>query len=243
MNTNMKNIIDKTWKFAAGGSTVLAYQAWWERIKNAESNTVMRETLDGIRDDLQEVKQTVHNISNVEKKNELLEHVKAAKENLTTMNEKAMKFYEMVDKGTIRNNKETLSDFKEDLRNGLQNISESVEKLNKGVKNLFNSDNTLSNVINDFKAYLSTLSTTDLCILMNITTSLFILACLLSIIFAVYGNVFIEKFNLEKRFPKLSGLIKWRVKLQHMTIIVNSILIIIGLILLIYVNTMTLIYV
>lgn len=66
--------------------------------------------------------------------------------------------------------------------------------------------------------------------------------CLLSIIFAVFANVLINIFDLEKRFPKLSGIIRLRVKLQHSYEIVNTLLIVIGLFLMVYVNAMTLLY-
>ena len=77
---------------------------------------------------------------------------------------------------------------------------------------------------------------------MNITTSIFILTCLISILFAIFGNFFIEKLSLEKRFPKLSGIIRLRAKLQHTYIFINSLLIIINLGVMVYFNYLTLIY-
>ena len=77
---------------------------------------------------------------------------------------------------------------------------------------------------------------------MNITTSIFILTCLISILFAIFGNFFIEKLSLEKRFPKFSNIIKLRIKLQHYYVLINTLFIGLSLIFIIYINTMTFIY-
>ena len=68
---------------------------------------------------------------------------------------------------------------------------------------------------------------------------IFILLCLISVISAFYGNLFINKYNLEEKYPKLSGLIKLRIKLQHYYIVSNVIFILIALIVIIYVNFIT----
>ena len=95
--------------------------------------------------------------------------------------------------------------------------------------------------MNEFKDYLSTLSITEICLVINISSSIFIFTCLVSIIFAVYGNFLIDRLSLEEKYPKLAFVIKLRVKLQNSYIYVNSILIILSVLSLIFVNTMTLI--
>lgn len=88
---------------------------------------------------------------------------------------------------------------------------------------------------------MSTLSVTELCIVMNILVCIFIFTCLVSVIFAFYGQFIIDKLSLEKRFPKLSSVIRLRVKFLHFYVITNLLMIVIGLILIFYVNVMTLI--
>ena len=94
--------------------------------------------------------------------------------------------------------------------------------------------------MNEFKDYLSTLSITEICLVINISSSIFIFTCLVSIIFAVYGNFLIERFKLEEKYPKLAFVIRLRVKLQHIYVITNSLFILVSLILMIIVNLITL---
>jgi hypothetical protein len=114
--------------------------------------------------------------------------------------------------------------------------------LEESVNKKFMDDNSILEYINNFKDYLATLSTTEICLVMNIFISVFILTCLVSIIFAVYGNFLIDKLSLEKKYPKLSKIISLRVKVQHFYVISNTLFILTALILMFYVNIMTLIY-
>lgn len=82
------------------------------------------------------------------------------------------------------------------------------------------------------------MSITDICLVINISSFLFILTCIVTIIFAVYGgNFIINKLSLEE---KLAKFIKLRVKLQHTYIVVNTLLILVFLILMIIINFITL---
>jgi hypothetical protein len=119
---------------------------------------------------------------------------------------------------------------------------EDIEKYLKNIESKLVDGNSISEIINSYKIYLETLSIHELCILMNLLISIFILTCLISILFAFYGNYLIDKFSLETKLPKLSGIIKIRIKLQHYYIFINSFFIIIALILSVYVNYCTLIY-
>jgi len=69
-------------------------------------------------------------------------------------------------------------------------------------------DNPIFNLITEYKEYLATLSTIETCLLINITTSIFILTCIISIFYSIFGNYFINKFSKEERLPKLSKIIK-----------------------------------
>ena len=117
-----------------------------------------------------------------------------------------------------------------------------VTALGSDSYNKFMKDNPIFTIINYFKEFLSHLSVTEICLVMHIFISIFILTCLLSIIFAVYGNSLIDKLSLETRYPKLSSIIRLRVKLQHFYVLSNTLFIVIGLFLMSYVNIMTLIY-
>jgi len=110
----------------------------------------------------------------------------------------------------------------------------------ENIKYNFRDDYYIINIIREYKEFLTTLSSTELCLLINITSGLFILFCIISIISAVLGNYLIEKFSLEQKFPRLSKIIQLRVKLQYYYIIINSVFILIAIVPLIYVNLATL---
>lgn len=128
--------------------------------------------------------------------------------------------------------------------NKAKEISENIEKktsncFGSGIK-FSDDDNFIINLINEYKEYLSNLSITEICLVINISSSLFILACLVSILLGVYGNFLLNKLSLEEKYPKIAKLVKLRVKLQHTYILVNTLLILVVLILMIIINFITL---
>lgn len=60
-------------------------------------------------------------------------------------------------------------------------------------------DNYFINITKEYKEYLASLSTMEICLIINISTSIFILTYILSILFAYSGNYLIEIFELEKK--------------------------------------------
>jgi hypothetical protein len=119
-------------------------------------------------------------------------------------------------------------------------VSEILDLLDK-TKNKFMEDNNIFNVINDFKEYLASLSLMEICLILNISSCVFILTCIISILFAISGNYLIDKFSLEQKLPKLSKVIQLRVKFQRYYVFINSVFIILAIFSLIVVNTITLI--
>ena len=76
---------------------------------------------------------------------------------------------------------------------------EDLEKYIKNIESKLLEDTSISEIISNYKIYLETLSIHELCILINILISIFIITCLISILFAFYGNYLIEKFSLHKK--------------------------------------------
>jgi hypothetical protein len=136
-----------------------------------------------------------------------------------------------------------LKDYNDEFKKAFDKALQKAEELEKSINDLtknFMGDNSILQKINEFKDYLATLSSTDICLVINISSSIFILTCLVSIIFAVYGNFLIERLSLEEKYPKLAIFMRLRVKLQHTYIISNTLFIVIALILMIIVNFITL---
>jgi hypothetical protein len=118
--------------------------------------------------------------------------------------------------------------------------NEIIEMLDK-TKDKFMDDNPIFNLINEFKEYLGSLTVMEICLVINISSCVFILTCIISILFAISGNYLIDKLSLEQKLPKLSKIIQLRAKFQRYYIIINSVFIIIAIFSLIFVNTITLI--
>lgn len=78
--------------------------------------------------------------------------------------------------------------------------------------------NDLSGLIDSFlewyKSYISTLNVEQLICLSNIIGLVWIIYILNGIVFTYYGNRLINYLDLEKRFPKLSNIIKVRSKIS-----------------------------
>ena len=121
-----------------------------------------------------------------------------------------------------------------------EKAANKIEEVCSETKTKFLEDSNLFNLINKFKEYLDSLSFMEICLVINITTSIFILTNIISILFALYGNYLIEKFSLEKKIPILKNIIQVRVKFQRYYIYVNSILVILAVLSLIIINTLTL---
>ena len=119
--------------------------------------------------------------------------------------------------------------------------SNSNNEAGTGGCNLINSSNELS-VWEKFDNYLSSASSTELSSIGHICLCIFVLACLFSIVSVTYGNLFVEKFNLNVRFPKLAFLIKFRSEFQHFIFFFNVFLIVLALCFAIYINFCVLYY-
>lgn len=114
-------------------------------------------------------------------------------------------------------------------------LRENIENL----KPKYTGDN-INMLIEQFKGYLDTLNTYQLCILFDLFTSGLILIFIINIIYAFYGNKLIEYLNLESKYPKMSKFIKMRRNLSGFAIFLNLLIIIIILGLTMYVNIVTL---
>lgn len=156
----------------------------------------------------------------------------------------------------LSDNQEKLLQLNEELRKSLENFTynqsssenrgEGASKVIDAVENVIkdNSDKlidwNITQLIEQYKEFLNTLNMEQLCFVMNITTSLFILACIYSIVCSYSGNYLIDKLNLENKFPKSSKLIKLRVKFQNYYILINLLLITLSVFFIIYINYVTL---
>lgn len=132
-----------------------------------------------------------------------------------------------------------------DLRDHINKFENFTDKFFKVISENSESKNYIGDIklgelYQDFQAYTSTLSLQELAILFNLSGIIFIMGCLLSIIFTFYGDLILNKLNLEKKFPKLAGLIKLRRSFVQFYLLINILFIILALIIMTYINVVTL---
>jgi hypothetical protein len=99
--------------------------------------------------------------------------------------------------------------------------------------NSFIIDNTLIDSINNFYSNLSIIETL---VVIHISGFIAILVSMFSILTIFYGEFFIQKFNLESKFPKLAKFIQLRRKFQQFYLITNFLLILLVILALTFAN-------
>lgn len=253
MSTSLKYQIKKLWTFFVGGGTIIAYQGWIENYKSKGKFIEQQENIQSIKKGVEDVQEKINGIVDEEMKSLLIENSRQIKENINKIQDYSNKIQNTSEKllnkdlTTEQQNEivDKLNGWSKDIGSFINSSITRAEELEAYLKNLgsksnFLEDSSITKIISDYKAYVATLNVYELCILMNLLVSTFIFVCLIDILFAFYGNYLIEKLSLEKKWPRLSGIIRLRIKLQHYSIIMNSLLIVLALIFIVYVNYYTL---
>jgi hypothetical protein len=244
---NMKNSFSNLWKFVASGGTILAYQAWYDRMTNKSGAVDMKNYIKQIDTKIDNLTDKIDNCVDPAEKAKLLGEINEGKANLQNLWDIHSNYIEK-HKGLMENSdmsKSLFEEYKETFSAAFEKTLKQCDEFDKSISNIskkFMDDNLILQKISEFKDYLATLSSTEICLVMNISISVLILTCLASIIFSVYGNFLIEKLSLQSKYPKLSSIISLRVKLQHSYIIINTSFIVGALILMFFVNLITLIH-
>ena len=189
-----------------------------------------------------------NNNLNGDVKENIITKLDELKNDLNILNSKHKEYLSNFEKGEVNLNSENSASIYEQYKDTFSSTFAKVDSKANEIADLINNltkkfteDNIVFKFINEFKEYLSSLSAMEICLIINITSSIFILTCIISIIIAISGNYLIDKFILDQRYPKLSKIIELRVKLQNYYIYINSIFIILAVLSLIFVNTITLI--
>ena len=248
----MNKKFNQAWKYFAGGATILGYQAYWERSKNPEKTLQFKQEINSnfstIKAQISELRTDISSAVDSETKNQLIEKFNELTNQLKGMERINKKYFKKFEEGNVSADSETSSNiynkYKEEIDAAYAKVndkaSEILDILDK-TKNKFMEDNPIFNIINNFKEYLASLSTIEICLIINISSCVFIITCIISILFAVSGNYLIDKFSLEEKLPKLSKVIQLRVKFQRYYIFINTVFIILAIFSLLFINIITLI--
>jgi hypothetical protein len=248
----MNKNFNQAWKYFAGGATIFGYLAFYERLKTTAKTLEFKNNLntqfDVVKTKISELKQELSLSVDLETKTQLTNKINELTTNLKNMESIHKKYIKKFEDGTVSVDSEASSnlynqyktEFQEAFSKADKKVSDILDLLDK-TKNKFMEDNNIFNVINNFKEYLASLSLMEICLIINISSCVFIITCIISILFAISGNYLIDKFSLEQKLPKLSKVIQLRVKFQRYYVFINSVFIILAIFSLIVVNTITLI--
>ena len=129
-----------------------------------------------------------------------------------------------------------LKEFKEKgdkLANSGENLSNELSKIldeiNKG-------SGSGTKYLSDVSDFLSSLTFEQTVAIVNITGCLAIIISLISLFSIFYGNILIDRFQLEKSYPKVARFIQWRRKFQFYYSLIDFILIFTVASIIIYIN-------
>lgn len=191
----------------AGGGTVLGYQAFYDRM-TSNTNECVKQELGELKEKSDLILSTL-NKTNIEqeKANNIVDLAKK----LSNLDKDYKIRHEMV-----KNENESrmlYESYKSEQSEMLTKITKLGENANDNVSK--NSILPVDDVINSYKNYLSNLSLTEICLVINICSSMLILSCMVTILLSVYGNKLIDKYDIKSKYPKLGKIIQARNKLQE----------------------------
>lgn len=105
-----------------------------------------------------------------------------------------------------------------------KSIAPNIDGISKGSSDVENSSKFISDSLERFQNYLSSLSTVEQGAIASILFSISIYYCATSIATLYYGDRIIIYFKLEEKYPRLARWIKYRRTLQHYSIGFNLVL-------------------
>lgn len=133
--------------------------------------------------------------------------------------------------------------FTEDMQQNLDKIQVHQEELRVLLSKINGSGSgsnqfteSITQLILEYQDLVSSISLIQKLTLINMLTGVLILNCLLTLIAVFYGESLIIYLNLENKFPRFTKFIKLRSKFQQFYFFVNSIIIIIAIVAMIYAN-------
>lgn len=137
---------------------------------------------------------------------------------------------------------ENKSHWTEECKELIECALDLVNSGGKNSSNHFMSWETLSTVYSEVSEVIESLSQTQKGAVIHISFSVVILLCLFTLIGIFYGDLLIQYFKLETKFPRLARYLKIRRKFQQFYFAMNSLLIILILIFIIIFNVIVFLF-
>ena len=242
---NNKNF-NKAWKLFTAGATILAYGGVISKHNGAKTKQEIHAHINEMQQQISNLENqiTSNSLADEGTKTQLMEKIRELTLDLNNMKTIHNNYISKFENGNISADPGASSTiyntYKEQIDNAFNKANDKTNEISDILNNLKFIDDvqaTFYRIIADYNEYLATLSIYEICLVINITTSLFIVSCIITILLSIFGNYLIDKFSLIQKYPKLSRFIQLRVKLKNYSIILNSVLILIFIIPLLFINT------
>jgi len=236
-----KIFLTNSLKAISGLASIVSLHSYLKNI----TDTTLQENLKNSDNKVKILEEKINNNQLDDLKNEVIKNkLELLKINLNECHKNASKEIDLLTE-VDKNN----STYKNDIEYHVNNYIKENEKAQNFIddfifhlidKNKFIGDiNWIENIKlfnNNLNKYISQLNFEQLGAFVHLSTSIFMLLCLLSIITIIYSDFLINYFKLEDKYPKLSRILKIRKMFQQYYLFINFIFIILTLIILIYVN-------
>nr|YP_010192414.1 hypothetical protein LK379_mgp08 [Amanita sinensis]QZN08151.1 hypothetical protein [Amanita sinensis] len=236
-----KNFLTNSLKAISGLASIISIQSYFKTMTDA----TLQENLKNSENKIKILEEKLNNCQLDELKNEVLKNkIELLKINLNECQKNASKEIELL-KGVEVNNSTLQNDVKYHVNNYIKENEKAQNFIEEFLFNLIDKNkfigdsNLIENVkqsIDNMNKFIAQLNVEQLGAFAHLSSSIFMLLCLFSIITIVYSDFLINSFKLEEKYPKLSRILKIRKMFQQYYLFINFILIFLTLVTLIYIN-------
>lgn len=243
----IREIVKNVGKFGGGIASGLSIHSWVKELKNGNDlNTTVKDLIE--RDMAKEnmvkelLEEKITNIVSQDRVRDAVESTRKSFEKaiesdktLTKLNSELSKAnLSSTDKANLENE---ISSVKNTFNSSLEESSKLYDQIesiinNKGGKLVSN----YQDLFNYFQSFIDNLTHYQKFAFIHISSSIFIVFCLFTLIAVFNGNQLIDYFKLSTRYPKLEKYIKLRQKFQLYYFYINSLFILLTLIIIISLN-------
>jgi hypothetical protein len=236
-----KKILTNSLKAISGLASIVSLHSYIQDI----TNNTLQENLKNSNNKVQILEEKLNNNQLDELKNEVIKNkIELLKINLNECHKNASKEIDLL-KEVDKSNSTYKNDIEYHVNNYITENEKAQNFIEDFLSNLIDKNKIIGDVnwieniklFNDnLNKYISQLNFQQLGAFVHLSTSIFMLLCLLSIITIIYSDFLINYFKIEEKYPKLSKILKVRKMFQQYYLFINFIFILLTLIILIYVN-------
>jgi len=254
----IKEIIKNIGKFGSGLASGMTIHSWVKDIKNENAlNSTVKDLVE--RDKFKEemvrdlLEEKITNTVTQAKIKDVAESSRKSLERAMNSDKEISELTNKLSDGNLSatdkaNLESQISTVKQTLNSSLQESSKIYEKIQKlldnnkpsGSSGGTNMMSNLQELFNSAQSYIDNLTHYQKFAFIHISSSIFMLFCLFTLIAVFSGNQLINYFNLSSRFPRLEKYILLRQKFQYYHFISNSLFIFLTLLIIIGLNILAL---